>query len=562
MTWTPRLEGSHEPLQGLPSLIGKILAARGFSDVDALQTFLSPSLKDLKHPFSLKGVDTAVERLWQAFSKNERVCIYADFDLDGTSGLALLLEGLKLLGFDNLTFYQPSRLSEGYGVHKNAIDLLKEDGVEVLVTVDVGITAVEALKHAKDLGIDVILTDHHLPGEELPPAFTIINPNQKECESQLGHLCGAGVAYYLFLALKVEMTKRGVALGQVDSKEILDCFIIGTLTDMVPLKDENRVLTRHGLKQLEQTKRPGLQALMKALGLDGRPLTSADVAIRLAPKLNALSRMDKGLRPIDIFIEEDKNKAAQLVEEVLECNEERKDLQSLALEEALQQAETQKENKFIWIYSENFHKGVIGLVATRLAQEYNVPVFVGALVEGGKIAGSARAPDGFHLLDAFAAAEKELDRSGGHAQAAGFELSLDRAEDFAKSLFDFYKKIESGGPSTKFFDAEVRLDEINVGSMNWMEHLEPFGQSFEHPVLKISDLEVKSVKALRGGHLKLEVAHPDQHYRLTAMFFSPPQDLAQSIQPGIGLDALVEPQWNYFAGRRSLQLILQDIKLR
>lgn len=562
MIWTPRLEGSVEPLVGLPSLIGKILAARGFTDPAVLEAFLSPSLKDIKHPFSLKGVDQAVERLWKAFSENERVCIYADFDLDGTSGLALLLEGLKLLGFDNLTYYQPSRLSEGYGVHKAAIDTLKTDGVQVLITVDVGITAVEALSHARELGIDVILTDHHLPGETLPPAYTIINPNQQECESKLGHLCGAGVAFYLFLALKVEMTKRGVALGQVDPKEILDCFIIGTLTDMVPLKDENRVLTRHGLKQLENTKRPGLRALMKSLGLSGRPLSSSDVAIRLAPKLNALSRMDKGLRPIDIFVEENAERAEQLVAQVLECNEERKDLQLLAVERAMEQAALQKGQKFIWVYSDEFHKGVIGLVATRLVQDFGVPAFVGAVVEGGKIAGSARGPEGHHLLRAFEAAGDLLERSGGHAQAAGFELKQENAQGFGEKLMEFYSSFDVNEPMAKIFDAEVKLDEINIGAMNWMEHLEPFGQSFEAPVLKISELEVKSVKALRGGHLKLEVAHPGSHYRLTLMYFSPPSGREQELQPGRLFDTLVEPQWNYFAGRRSLQLILQDLKLR
>lgn len=559
MSWTPRSEGSAGPLAELPSLIGKILAARGFSVIEEVEAFLSPSLKDLRNPFELNGMQAAVERLWQAFVQEERICIYADFDLDGTSGLALLLEGLKLLEFENLTFYQPSRLSEGYGVHKEAVEKLHADGVKVLITVDVGITAVEALSRAEQLGMDVILTDHHLPGKELPPAYTIINPNQHECESKLGHLCGAGVAYYLFLAMKMEMTKRGVPTGQLDPKQVLDCFVIGTLTDMVPLKEENRVLTRHGLKQLEKTRRPGLQALMKALGLSGRSLGSSDVAIRLAPKLNALSRMDKGLRPIDIFVEEDVEKAEALVQEVLACNEQRKDLQSMALEQALQMAKDQSDQPFIWVYSADFHKGIIGLVATRLVQDFGKPAFVGAVNEDGKIAGSARAPSGHHLLQVFESAKNHLERFGGHAQAAGFEVEHSKASGFGEALLKYYEAFSEEPEILRIYDAEVRLDEINVGSMNWMEHLEPFGQDFEPPVLKVTELEVKALKPLRGGHLKLEVTHIGQNYRLQALYFSPPADL-ENLKIGSKIEILAEPQWNYFAGRRSLQLLIQDLR--
>ncbi len=563
MDWQPRFtEGTQVPFDGLPSLIAKILCARGYSNPDLIKAFLSPSLKDLKHPHTLQGMQLATERLWQAFINEERVCIYADFDLDGTSGLALLLEGLKLLGYENLTYYQPSRLSEGYGVHVHAIDKLKEDGVQVLITVDVGITANKALAHAKELGIDVILTDHHLPGETLPEAYCVINPNQGDCDSKLGHLCGAGVAYYLFLALKMEFTKRGNPTGHIDAKEILDCFIIGTLTDMVPLKDENRVLTRHGLKQLEKTKRPGIRALMRALEIENRSLCSADVGFKLAPKLNALSRMDRGLRPIDIFVEADPARAESLVAEVLQNNEDRKDLQSLAINEALAQAELQKGKPFVWVYSEAFHRGVIGLVATRLVQELGVPAFVGSLDNTGMIAGSGRAPEGYHLLSAFEAAQKVLTRSGGHAQAAGFELRGESAQEFMQLLDLFYANNEDAKAQPKIFDVEVKLEEINASAMSWMEHLEPFGQGFETPILKVSDAEIKSLKVLRGGHLKIEIAHPGSQHRLPALYFSPPQLLAERLNIGQRVDVLVEAQWNYFAGRRSLQLILQGLKPR
>ena len=223
----------------------------------AIDSLFSAKLKDLKNPFSLHDMDKAVARLCEAFEKNEKICVYADFDLDGTSGLALLVRGFEMLGFKNVEGYQPLRLQEGYGVHAHAIEKLQASGVDLVVTVDVGITAFEALERAAELGLDVIVTDHHQPKDQMPKALAVVNPNKGFCDSGLGYLSGVGVGFYLFLALKMEFQKRGWLIGEVDSKELLDCFVIGTLTDMVPLIHENRALVKHGLKAQEVTKRPG-----------------------------------------------------------------------------------------------------------------------------------------------------------------------------------------------------------------------------------------------------------------------------------------------------------------
>ncbi|MGZ3798449.1 MAG: single-stranded-DNA-specific exonuclease RecJ, partial [Pseudobdellovibrionaceae bacterium] len=288
------------PAEGhFPPLIGQILASRGFSDSSQVDKFLFPKLTSLKEPLLLKGMDQAVARLGQAALHKEKVCIYADFDLDGTSGLALLKLGMQALGFADVIHYQPKRLSEGYGFHAHAVEELHKQGVTLIVTVDVGITANPAVEKAQALGIDVILTDHHLPGAVLPPAFVIVNPNQKSDDSGLGYLCGAGVAFYLLRALKRYFFDHPtLPKNNFDLKEVLDFFTIATLTDMVPLLEDNRVLVKHGLLKLSETRRPGLRALLAELGLENRPLTSQDVAIRFAPKLNALSRMECGILPI------------------------------------------------------------------------------------------------------------------------------------------------------------------------------------------------------------------------------------------------------------------------
>ena len=405
----------------VPQKLIEVLVGRGIQEPDKLKTILSPTLKNLRDPSTIRDMDRAVTRVIEALKLNQKICVYADYDLDGSSGLALLFEGLKNLGFKHVQYYQPKRLKEGYGVHANAVEQLHADGVELIITVDVGITAFEALAKASSLGVDVIVTDHHLPlrksnGEQdLPQAFAIVNPNCTDCTSRLGHLSGVGVAFYLVLALRR-------ALGNsFDPKTLLDFFTIGTLTDMVPLVDENRSLVRHGLLQLANTNRHGLRQLLIELGLDGRDLTSQDVAIQFAPKLNALSRMEIGLLPVDIFFVDNEEEARKMIATVSANNRKRKDLQAFAEAWAIEQVAHQVSRGFAWVESDKFHKGVIGLVATRIVQRFGVPAFVGSN-DGEEITGSCRAPDrsSINLLEAFEFARPHLVRFGGHAKAAGF----------------------------------------------------------------------------------------------------------------------------------------------
>ncbi|HVK62730.1 MAG TPA: DHH family phosphoesterase, partial [Bdellovibrionales bacterium] len=257
--WKPRSAQFGPAPSGIPRLIWEVMSGRGFDNEDAIQRWLSPSLKTLKDPFVLTDMDKTVERLVQVRERGESLVIYADYDLDGTSGLALLLKAFELMGFKDVGYYQPKRLSEGYGLHNHAIQKLYDKGHRVLLSVDLGITAVEEVEFAKSLGMDMLITDHHLPKEKLPDAIAVVNPNRGNCGSGLGHLCGTGVAFYLVLALRRTLLERGILTDAFDPKILLDCFVIGTLTDMVPLIDENRVLVKHGLHQLGRTERPGLR---------------------------------------------------------------------------------------------------------------------------------------------------------------------------------------------------------------------------------------------------------------------------------------------------------------
>lgn len=546
------------------------MSARGFDSEEAIQKWLNPSLKILRDPYTLKDMDKAIARLVQARERQEPMVIYADYDLDGTSGLALLLKAFEWMGFTDVTYYQPKRLSEGYGLHCAAIQKLWDGGRRLLLSIDLGITAIEEVRLANSLGMDVIITDHHLPKETLPEAVAVVNPNRGNCESNLGHLCGTGVAFYLVLALRRALLERGILQDAFDPKGLLDCFVIGTLTDMVPLVDENRVLVKHGLLQLAQTRRPGLRVLMQALGLWGNPLTSQDVAIRFAPKLNALSRMEMGIQPIDLYLVDDENQAQALVERVLSNNQDRQASQKQAESEALEYLKANPPNSAIFVYSANFHRGVVGLVATKLCQEYGLPAFVGSLeAESGSIVGSARMPDGrgLNALDAMASTTDSLLQFGGHAAAAGFELEVENATRFREGLDAFFSKLSiNAEPRVWAYDAEAQLSELNTTFMTWYEHLSPFGAQFSPPVFCVRNVRVQQVKPLKGGHYRLTLGDPPtsgEAFARVALWFSPPKGhpLADGdLQQAGRVDALVEPQWNYFNGKRTLQLLVQAIR--
>jgi single-stranded-DNA-specific exonuclease len=542
-----------------PLLIKKLLAARGFDTDEDVKTFLSASLRHMASPYTLKDMDVAVDRLVKAFENEEHVLVYGDFDLDGSSGLALLVDGLKDFGFATVTYFQPKRLSDGYGLHSKFIETFKSQGVNLILTVDLGITAVDAAIECKRLGIDLIITDHHQPQEILPDALAVVNPNRVDCTSGLGYMCGAGVGYYLLLALKMKWAERGTP-HKWDPKSPLDLLLIAILTDMVPLKKENRALAKHGLTQFQNTQRPALQYLLKSLNMVGRPLSGQDVAIGLAPKLNALSRLEQGVLPIDLFLEKDLAKAAQITHQALKMNEERKNLQADAEQEAAALHLVNGDQGFAFVHSENFHKGVIGLVATRLTQNLQVPSFVGALIDG-HLVGSARAPDtyGFSLLEIFTAASEHLEGYGGHKAAAGFQMKLDQVDAFRNKLKEILKNPPPPNLQVKY-DTEAELKDLNDETLEALDLLGPFGTDFPVPVFLVKNLRITTKTIMRGGHIRFSLQDNSQN-RKTALLFSPPP-YATYLGENQDVDLLVELQWNYYNGRKTTQLLVKDIRSR
>lgn len=556
----------------IPELVVRLLRVRGFLNQEDQLEFLNPSLKDIKSPLLLNGMGKACERLFQAFKNQESLGIYCDYDLDGSSAAAILYDALGKLGFKNkIEIYQPRRLTEGYGFHKAGVDFFKEKGVSLIITVDVAITAHETCAYAKQEGLDVILTDHHLPDETLPDALTIINPNTKECTAGLGHLCGAGVAFYLVYAFAKHLKDAGEEIDKAFSLEgLLDLFVIGTLTDMVPLIDENRVLVKSGLKKLTNTTRPGLRALKAKNELMGKNINSTDIGFKIAPKLNSLSRLDTDLRPTAILIEEDKGKAELLVAEAFLVNEKR--VQSLedGLKEALDYFKENNSDLVSFFVSEEIHPGVLGLIATRVVEEYGLPAFIGSVLPNGQVVGSARLPQktGLSLKEMMAFCPS-LIQFGGHAEAAGFELDLDKSAQFKNELNmyleDFATKEVniSAGPK---YDCEVYLNELNKEFLTWLKHLEPFGVGFEQPIFKVSNLEIASIRKLKDKHYKILVSDKDGN-TFDVMWFSPPKDhevvLLIEAQSYVNckFNFYVNPQVNFFRKVESLQLLMSEVEV-
>ena len=561
--WKARTPQTAKLVGPFPDLIARVLSSRGLTQ-ENLDTLLNPKLSELKDPMSLLGMSVAVERLVKAYKNNEKICIYADFDLDGTSGLAILKEGFEKIGFKSVAYYQPKRLSEGYGFHAEAVEELHHLGISLIVTVDVGITSFKAFEKANQLGVDVILTDHHLPADELPKALTIVNPNQRDCQSGLGYLCGAGVAFYLLRAVKrAFFDDPDLPKNEWDLKEVLEFFCIGTLTDMVPLVDDNRILVKHGLKTLALTQKAGLRALLEALGLDGRELTSQDVAIRFAPKLNALSRMESEILPAQIYLESDYKKAQNMISKVLENNETRQSLQTDAEAKAIKMLETWNEPDFVFVSSTFFHRGVIGLIATKLSQQFNKPAFVGSENSEGMIVGSSRAPNGadISLVEALKSCDSVLNRYGGHAAAAGFELHAKNQEIFKKTLSEHFKKLALVEKVVEIdFDTNADLSEINPSVMKWYDFIGPFGVGFNIPLIRFDEVKLVSKKELKGGHYKLNFADQAKNSSVDGLVFSPTDDVKNMLDVGKSYQVLSELQWNYFNGRKTIQLLVKDLK--
>jgi single-stranded-DNA-specific exonuclease len=548
---------------GVSPILAALLITRGCDAEHTARAFLTPSHDQLHEPYLMLGMEKAVARLQQAIDANEPVLIYGDYDVDGTTGTAVLLRALKLLGV-RTGFHVPHRFTEGYGIQRPALERALADGYKLVVSVDCGIRAHEPLYWAQNNGLDVIITDHHLPDESegAPPAYAVLNPNQLGCSYPDKNLAGVGVAFKLVHAL---FRERGRA-SQVDS--FLKIVAIGTVADVAKLVGENRAIVALGLKDLARASNPGLRALIEVAGCgDGTGMTAYDLGFRLGPRINAAGRMDAARAVVELFDTRDRGEARRLAEHLDARNEERKIVQQRIVDLAIAELGEGTSGKAIShvavIAGEGWHRGVIGIAASKIAERINRPCVV-LSIEGEVAHGSARSIQAYHLLNGLTACSDLFDKFGGHSHAAGITIRPDRIQELRTRLNDHAATCltaEDLEPCMNI-DMELPPESITYQLANELRALEPFGAGNPRPVFCSRNLRsLSEPRPMKERHLKLRLAGP-QGRPLEAVWWNCLDEEKRTPELKGGIELAYTIETNVWNGEIRMQLNVQDLRGR
>jgi single-stranded-DNA-specific exonuclease len=537
--------------------VAQAMVHRGVGTLEQAQHFLEPSLDDLHDPFLLRDIDRASERLLRAATNRERTLIFGDYDVDGITATYLLYSAMVELGAA-VEYRIPHRTRDGYGLTVDAIEQARSRGVQLIATVDCGITANEAVDRARGYGIETVITDHHEPGAELPGAFAIVNPHRPGCGYPFKSLAGVGVTFKL-----VEAILRGRG-GRERAHEFLDVVALGTIADVVPLVGENRVLARAGLQRLHHSSRPGLRALIDVAGLTGRAISSEQVAFVLAPRINAAGRMGNAEQGLRLLLARDSGEARALAESLEEDNLRRRQ----ADEEALAEASRRVEDELDWphcssilLWSNHWHPGVIGIVASRLVERYQRPTVLVAL-QGERGRGSGRSLPGLDLNRLLASCSDLLETYGGHAIAAGLTVRQDRLPELRSRIETLVReRLEPEDTVPRLWlDGELRFAECDLDLVHWLERMSPHGLGNTEPVFSITGAVIDHVAAVGGGkHLRLRVHDATRSAEAIGFGFG---ERAAQLRAGGTCDLAFVPSRNEWMGETRVQLKLKDVRAR
>lgn len=544
------------------TLPAKVMAGRGLEDPDAAREFLCPSLDALHDPMLLRSMPEALARLTAAIARREKILIYGDYDVDGTASVVLLTKAIELAG-GSAAFHVPHRLKDGYGMRPEVVEAAAEQGVSLIVSVDTGIRAAEVVRRANELSIDVIVTDHHLPETELPPALAVLNPNRPDCPYPEKNLCGAGVAFKLVQALFGTLgwpheKQRRVWLS------FLKLAAIATVADVVPLIGENRIIVYHGLAGLGAVRNPGLRALLDVAGFPPESVpTSRQIAFQIAPRMNAAGRMDTAKAVVEMFLTDDPARARELAQQLHDRNTERQQVEA-TIRVACEGIAVADTDAALVYYSEQWHRGVLGIVASRMVERFHRPVFVlGKNEDDGLVQGSGRSIAAFHLLDALESMSDVFLRFGGHAHAAGVTLEASRVDEF-RERFNRYAAARLAPEDFQpqmHIDALVDLREINERSIEQVFALAPFGHGNPSPMFAALDVEVAGQPAVwKEKHLKVMVRQNGRTLALKAWNFA---ERAGELTPGARIDlafAIEEDAYSAARGYPGWAAILRDVR--
>ncbi len=500
--WKIAVPRRREPalgMDGLPAFLQAVLEGRGFVEPEAARDFLE-GRGELHDPMTLTDMDKAVERIRRAMEEGEKLLVYGDYDCDGITATVILYDYLENAGADVL-YYIPEREGEGYGLNKAAVDKMKEAGVQLIITVDNGVTALEEISYAGTLGIDVVVTDHHHPGESLPKAAAVVDPHRNGETYPFPGLCGAGVAFKLICAL--EGDTEGMLLEHYG-----DLLAIGTVADLVPLAGENRLLVRAGMSLLSESENPGLRALAQKAGLELSGINSENVSFAIAPRINVTGRIGSVDQAVELLLCQDEERAGELAGEICALNDRRKALEAEIIKDiqGLLEREPQLLDRRVLVLSgEGWNPGVIGIIAARLVERYSKPCVL-ISVMGKEARGSARSVEGFSIIEAIRSQQEHLEKCGGHPMAAGLSLKTERLSAFAQGIEDYAREQFRVMPvPTLGVDTVLRLSEATLENIRQMERLEPFGAGNPQPVLAFLGVRVAKIAPMGkdGNHLRL-----------------------------------------------------------
>ena len=549
----------------LSPLLCQILINRGITDAAAAEKFLAPSLHDLHDPFLLYGMDVSVRRIVRAIQSNELMSVYGDYDVDGVSGTALLLTFFGSLGLQ-VGSYIPERQGEGYGLNREAIRQLARRGTRLLITVDCGSTAVEEVALARQLGIDTIITDHHQPPETLPDALAIVNPHQQTCGYPNKHLCGVGLAFKLLTALRAHMRQAGVLSERLPNlKRHLDLVALGTIADVTPIRGENRVIVQHGLEELTRTLKPGLQALRQVSGRQGKSASVGEVGFQLAPRLNASGRLGSAEQSLELLMAGDRVEAERLAAGLDEVNRTRRTLQAdieRAVHERIDQQYGAAPPAAIVLGDPDWHLGVVGIVAARIAETYHRPTFL-LQIEGTTARGSGRSIPTFDLYDGLLHCAEWLEQFGGHRYAAGLTVAVHNLAALQEAFIryaDDRLRPEDLRPVLRL-EAVVSLADIDHAMVSELASLEPHGPGNQMPVLAAYGVSItSSIRRLGqdGQHARFTVEQDGRSLEVIA--FRIADRIAEGVAKGSALDIAFVPTVNTWANQRTLELQLRDLR--
>ncbi len=536
----------------ISELLATILVGRNIVEDERIKVFLEPSRNDFYDPFLLPDMEIAVNRIIKAINDKEKVIIYGDYDVDGITSTSVLKKFLEERGLDIET-YIPNRLNEGYGLNKNAINEIHKNKYNLMITVDCGISGIEEVEYANSLGIETIVTDHHEPLDELPNAIAVIDPKIKTSQYPFNQLAGVGVVFKLIQALG-----RKLDLDEKEYLKFLDLVCIGTISDIVPLVDENRVIAKLGLKLVEVTHNIGLKILLESVGY--QKINSTSISFGIAPRINACGRMGHANEALKLFLTEDKNEAIELTKKLNEYNKTRQDIEKNIFEEAIKEIEKNnidKQNSIV-LGGDGWHHGVIGIVSSKITDMYFKPSIL-ICFEGNEGKGSGRSVPGFDLHRALCETNAYLEKYGGHEMAVGLSLNKNKFDDFKKAFQEYVSKtnIDEIIPILHI-DKLITDKELTLQAVKDMEKLEPFGEANKCPLIAYKNLKIDSKRVLtEGKHMKLTLKTENNNI-ITAMGFNMGYR-AEDYLIGDKVDIVGTLEINSFNGLESIQFNLKDI---